>query len=303
VEPSQPAIHADECFRCGYNLFGITDDQACPECGLLAIRSRRITDELHYTRPRWLKSIFWGLCLILTSVILLFVWPLVLPYLIFVLYADSRMSPHGLLYTFEPIVLFGPSAILLAIGAIRLTCREGYAPADRADYKRRWALRVAAFVPLSVLVVIYHNYLFNMIAVHSFSSFEAMLVAECFVLVLTPLPPLLFLQLRSLAKRARCQYLPHDCLVVGFGVPILAMSVVAYGFVSNNPRKFGLTDNGNSNVSLAVVLCMVILSFGFVLWTLYLLINFAIAFRKAAAEAKKKWLRDDLSLSHAEMPK
>ena len=46
--PAEPA--KDECYRCGYNLLGIADDQACPECGLLAQRSRRVTDELHDTR-------------------------------------------------------------------------------------------------------------------------------------------------------------------------------------------------------------------------------------------------------------
>ena len=41
----------DDCYRCGYPLLGIDDEQACPECGLLARRSRRQTDELHNTRP------------------------------------------------------------------------------------------------------------------------------------------------------------------------------------------------------------------------------------------------------------
>ena len=30
---------SDECYRCGYALIGIANDQACPECGLLAERS------------------------------------------------------------------------------------------------------------------------------------------------------------------------------------------------------------------------------------------------------------------------
>ncbi len=45
------------CYRCGYVLHGIADDQPCPECGLLAERSRRVSDELHDTRPRWLARI------------------------------------------------------------------------------------------------------------------------------------------------------------------------------------------------------------------------------------------------------
>src|SRR5262245_33731572 len=70
IEPTQ----ADECFRCGYALRGIADDQACPECGLLAERSRRVTDELHDTRPKWLRKLAIGTWMILLSIAIVFPW-------------------------------------------------------------------------------------------------------------------------------------------------------------------------------------------------------------------------------------
>ena len=60
----------DGCLRCGYNLSGIANDQPCPECGLLAERSRRITDELHQTRPKWLKRLSRGVWLIVLALLL-----------------------------------------------------------------------------------------------------------------------------------------------------------------------------------------------------------------------------------------
>src|SRR6185312_10254839 len=59
----------DECLRCGYPLIGIANDQACPECGLLAVRSRRVTDELHESRPRWLRRLSWGVWAILLAMV------------------------------------------------------------------------------------------------------------------------------------------------------------------------------------------------------------------------------------------
>jgi hypothetical protein len=58
----------DECYRCGYDLRGIANAGVCPECGLLAERSRRVTDELHDTRPRWLRSLSRGIDLILLAI-------------------------------------------------------------------------------------------------------------------------------------------------------------------------------------------------------------------------------------------
>ena len=48
---------------------GIDNARACPECGLLAERSRHVTDELHDTHPRWLRKITIGITLILIAIL------------------------------------------------------------------------------------------------------------------------------------------------------------------------------------------------------------------------------------------
>src|SRR5688572_24711285 len=83
--PSAPANASapnveDACFRCGYALHGIADDQPCPECGLLAARSRQVTDELHHTRPRWLRRLSIGVWLMLLAVVAAAVAPAVMAF-------------------------------------------------------------------------------------------------------------------------------------------------------------------------------------------------------------------------------
>src|SRR5688500_12763630 len=74
------AVSGDACFRCGYALHGIADDQPCPECGLLAERSRRPTDELHSTRPGWLRRLALGTFRLLMTVVAAVIGPAVMEF-------------------------------------------------------------------------------------------------------------------------------------------------------------------------------------------------------------------------------
>jgi hypothetical protein len=52
-----------------------------------------------------------------------------------------------------------------------------------------------------------------------------------------------------------------------------------------------------SPVSLIMMLVMSVASGLFILWSLYLLVRFAIAFWIAAGRLRRKWTRDDRSLT------
>src|SRR5215217_4158067 len=99
-----PADLSAECCRCGYDLRGIGDDQPCPECGLLAQRSRRKSDELHDTRPRWLRRISMGVWTILLALLVTVMWSVAQNFVTYAVYHRfSFLRPRGwrgyLLYT------------------------------------------------------------------------------------------------------------------------------------------------------------------------------------------------------------
>src|SRR5918993_2885061 len=132
----------DNCYRCAYPLLGIDDEQPCPECGLLARRSRRTTDELHNSRPRWLRRISRGANLVLLAIIVaiagLFAWPFAYRSVYMVL---STVMPYRL-WNYGPLLGLGAGAVLLFIGVLFLASAEGYPPAHRADRRLRFVLRL-----------------------------------------------------------------------------------------------------------------------------------------------------------------
>jgi hypothetical protein len=109
---------------------------------------------------------------------------------------------------------------------------------------------------------------------------------------------LLFLHLRGLAKRAGSAHLAEHCLIVGIGSAATVMYVFAAAEILEHGQRWGLDEywDARSKVSLALALILRVAACFFTLWSLYLLIRFAIAFARVAREIRGKWKRDDRSL-------
>jgi hypothetical protein len=282
----------DECYRCGYDLRGVANDRACPECGLLAQRSRRVTDELHDTRPRWLRSLSLGVILVLLAMAAPVAGPLLLV-LLFDFLNPQLWSPH------IDVAGFDFAALALLLGVILLTRPEGYPPADEADRRLRILLRLAAMVP--VLAVVYAHLEIERASLSlgpgqpDSPGIQGVLLS----VLCAPLPLLLFLRLRGLAKRARSAHLAEHCMIVGIGASASILYVTAAVFLLSHPERFGLGTTWDIRSNVAMVIQLVLgVAFGlFVLWSLYLLVRFAVAFWFAARKLRRKWARDDRSIS------
>jgi hypothetical protein len=177
--------------------------------------------------------------------------------------------------------------------------REGYPPADREGANLRRAVRIAAIVPLAALLLWQGQvlndawYASNRLWVPRWRPAEIAAVTLGTVGCI-PLPLLLFMRLRGLAKRARSAHLAEHCMIVGVGTSLsIAYASVAWIILHNGNEWFGTHWVARSNVSLALTLGTSLCASLFALWSLYLLIRFAVAFGLAARLLRRKWRAND----------
>ncbi len=64
-----PISEDTPCVQCGYNLRGLTQDKACPECGTPIARSV-FGDQLRYADPQWLHKLRFGTSLKLWNILI-----------------------------------------------------------------------------------------------------------------------------------------------------------------------------------------------------------------------------------------
>ena len=283
-------IRTGECYRCGYDLRGIADDQPCPECGLLAQRSRRVTDELHNTRPKWLRAIARGSNLILLAIVTAVLWTLFLA-------NDVGQVPQRIMLRHPDFSLWGLDFALLIFlfGVALLTRREGYAPADLAD---RWLRRLLRIVPLFLVAAAVTeriDFVFIWPRQHGVDNSTILVLMLLFFAGLFLLPLLVFLRLRGLAVRARSAHLAEHCLIVGIGASLAICYIFVISFLNSYSDQLGFSEYWWERSDVALVLMLVMATAGvlFLLWSLYLLIRFTISFNRAARQLRYKWTRDD----------
>ena len=297
--PDPGVAASDDCYRCGYALRGIADEQPCPECGLVALRSRRPSDELHNTRPRWLRRISLGAGLMLVALLSVPVWPVLLSLALDWALAPGRPRRAYSLWRTASWATYELSAVVFLVGVLFLTSREGYPPADRADRWRRLALRVAAAAPLAVPVTGYVNFQLSPPFYHTGRAGLDLLVFVAVTAGCAPLPLLLFGHLRSLAVRARSPQLAQQCRVVGIGAAVTILCVAGATVLFANTVELGLGRDwsSRSDVALLILLAVYGAAILFPLWGLSLLAVFAVAFGRVARRLRAQWLHNDRALA------
>ncbi|CAN5507083.1 hypothetical protein BH09PLA1_BH09PLA1_20040 [soil metagenome] len=319
-----PAASVDRCYRCDYDLTGIADDQACPECGLLAGRSRRVSKELSDSHPRWLRGLSRGVQLLILAVLIVPVWPFCAAMIerkvrevqvsAWRTAAQGRVMPPAPNWmTFAPslrLAGFDLAAMLLVLAIWLTTRREGDAQTDHADRWRRRALRCLAIFPILSLLT-YHaeqQHRQSQLSMWIYASpnpamesyFETAVFAAVALITVgcVPLPLLLFRQLRSLAKRAHSAHLAEHCTIVGTTSSLALLYLAGILLIgANADRWLGPNWTARSNTWLITLLIMSVSAALIFMWSLYLLIRFAISFQRAASMLRRKWASADRSLA------
>jgi len=214
--------------------------------------------------------------------------------------AWGMMRPPAWLFLTQYVGM-DASALLVLAGVWLLTSPEGYPPADGADRRLRFALRAAAFVPVVAVLgqnlVIYVQYRSATMQPAGWAGALATAVTLLSTVGMAPLPLLLFMHLRGLARRARSAHLAEHCLIVGVGTAAAFAYAGVVEFMTQHADALGLGSNWqtSSKVSLWLFVLASTAALLFTLWSLYLLVRFAIAFRRAARQLRSRWTSDDMA--------
>lgn len=198
----------------------------------------------------------------------------------------------------EDLLVLTPAylcVVLLGMGILLFTVREGYPPADQADRKRRLLIRACMIAPVVGLVFVHLSLAHPGTWWNYMPSVYHLLAPLCLTIGMAPLPLLLFTQLRDLGRRARSAHLVEHCRIVGIGM-CLALLYCAAMFIF---QWYGENLRSNARwwersfIPILVFLIGSVAASLFVLWGVYLLVRFALAFRRASKHLRRKWAGDD----------
>jgi len=273
------------CFRCDYDLQGLPEAGNCPECGLPVALSRRPSTALVDARPRWLCSVAIGIWLMLVGMLVACGWPYA-----FQFFGDAiaelhdRLLQHfgkpvaGFAYTFG----WDLTATLVVAATWLITQREGYAPADSADRRRRLIIRAAGVLP--VLIVAW----LHAVGAGIVPSWLWLRNIES-NLAYAPLPILGFWHFASVARRIGRRSLVRQCLIAGIGGS-LALVAQYFAFTVFDLRPPSVFTETPQSVAVDwAFYSVVVFSTFFWLWWLVLAVRFGVIFTSAARRARQTW--------------
>lgn len=295
----------DGCARCGYDLRGVDDNIPCPECGLLAERSRQGDGHLTDATPGWLLGISIGVALILVAHLLAAAWPFFMVPLrsafrpIYALTTPGRFTvtyPEIFGVAINPELLwiggFDLAAVTLIVGVWLLTRPQRRGARDRG---LRWGLRACSLAPIPALAIAHWQLgpFFAQTRTDELLSFLQMLFLT---IGLAPVPAMTFALLRRLALRVLHPRLAEHAAIVGVGLSATLVAIPLLVLAYHLGRWYGDTYwTTRSTASLVIPLAGAVFLVLFGGWSALNCVRFTIAFARAYRGARRKWRDADRS--------
>ncbi len=314
--PAEPdATQSPPCVRCGYDLTGLDDRRPCPECGLLAGFSRADPSDLKNNRPQWLGRLATGSLSTAAAILLLTTVPRAMREALQAIYdpvfliwqqtgafgPGPRVSRTwsflgedvaGFITNADAVdwlafsVWFGFTTLpgMLAIVGVWLLTGDPRS-GQRDPTARRWATRLLACLPLALTVLLLAARL-GTLDFEYLRTVEEYGVALALPLVMGTLFILLTKRMTVLARRAPAPLLAADSPIVGYtaAAGLILLPLGGWGMEAlldwrDAPAWLDALILSVLGVGMAVLLTAI-------LWSVYLLVRYAIAFAQSRRQAK-----------------
>lgn len=202
------------------------------------------------------------------------------------LHDDIRQS----IQSFEAAIgVFSICNVLLLFGGIMLTRPERHAAHLHDKWELRWAIRLIPFIMALGFVLTWKELINSAVGSRQDADMSPLLIvfaASAFFVCMG-------FHLRSLAKRVLDSQLAEHCIIVGIGG---AIALSACGIFNWLERSVGYYDPIGAKVRyIGWFFASLVFVLLFLLWAFFLMIRFAIQFRRASFAASRAWDEADLA--------
>lgn len=261
------------CISCGYNLFSMSTENICPECGVAVGRSV-MGDYLKYCNPKWVSKLSIGTNMVVIGV---FIFIVVFVLGIAMVSSGTGMGRQASASTGIALaVVLLIARLLLVIGYFFLTAPDPVKSSGgtRARFLARWFL--------------FGTFLFEIgqaasIAGRNLDLYMALNYGRLITMLVGLFALLVFC--RQLAKRVPDDSLATHTSIVMWGWAIVLVTSFAIALVplASSRTSESLTGGLSCMFGLFVIVL--------VIWSLVLTMWYGRAFTTAAKEARSGWAR------------
>ncbi len=304
------------CMRCGYDLTGLDDRRPCPECGLLAGISRKSGDALRDNHPRWLGRLTLGVCCLAVAVLTLPLIGVGVALLDRVIMALTMQATGPRFWVFRApsiLTLATPvdwvliatgcllallPVLLLPIGLFLIGNRSSYTGGPGHRF-RHLGVRLLPIVPLVAVLMSLAD---TLDLLDSLGTGAARIASQLgpYAAILSFaavgwISIVVSLRLRRLAERAPAPLLAADSPIIGVVVGVILIVGSAF-MLSLYSELFRVPGQGLlMSIVFTTVVVFVSVLIAALIWSVYLLIRYAIAFASTRRQALQAFAEADRS--------
>jgi len=260
------------CRHCGYNLRGLSEMGACPECGTAVGRSL-LGDQLRFSDPVWVRKLAKGMTWIM--------WGFILSFLLMALVMVFAFAAPNLDIPVMSVLGLVPSLVMLVGYWMVTTPEPGVMDVGGLSLRSfvRWPLITSTVISLTTEFIT----TFDPIVVESLEMCGSLIGLAGLIC--------LFVYARRLALRVPDENLARQTGVVMWGW-VISLGVIVVSAVIEALTTFTAFTAPASGLSLAVLVPICMASVGclvFAIWSLVLVVRYYQVASAAANSAEQTW--------------